>query len=188
MLGAPEPNGRPTVPSAMETLFETVFGIQSHVTLPQECARAVLIFFYGLVLLRLSGRRTFGHWSAIDVVVSVVVGSALARAMTGSAPLPGTRAAAAGLVLLHVALSAVIARSEKLSRLVEGGAITLARNGTLDETVRKSHMISLSHLAEAPRQHGVDGLPGTDTVKAIELEPSGKISVIKRQPCKPAPA
>jgi uncharacterized membrane protein YcaP (DUF421 family) len=171
----------------MEALFETIFGIQNHLALSQECARAVLLFFYGLALLRLSGRRTFGQWSALDIVVSIMVGSALARTMTGSAPLPGTMAAAAVLVLLHVALSAIVARNETLSRLVEGGTITLARNGTLDEAARKSHLISRSDLAEALRQQGVDGFLGMDNVKAIELEPSGKISVIKREPCKPDP-
>jgi uncharacterized membrane protein YcaP (DUF421 family) len=171
----------------MEALFETIFGIQNHLAIPQECARAVLIFFYGLVLLRISGRRTFGHWSAIDVVVSVIVGSALARAMTGSAPLPGTMAAAAVLVLLHVALSAIVAHSETLSRLVEGVSVTLARNGTLDEPARKSHLISRSDLAEALRQQGLNSFQDMDNVKAIELEPSGKISVIKRQPRKPDP-
>jgi uncharacterized membrane protein YcaP (DUF421 family) len=89
------------------------------------------------------------------------------------------------MVILHVALSATVARSEKLSRLVEGASVVLARNGTLDEAARKSHLISHSDLAEALRQHGVAGLQGMDNVKAIELEPSGKISVIKREPCKP---
>ena len=48
-------------------LLTALFGAKDHVSLFQECARAVLIFFYGLVLLRLSGRRTFGHWSALGL-------------------------------------------------------------------------------------------------------------------------
>jgi hypothetical protein len=36
----------------------------------------------------------FGHWSALDIVISTMVGSALARAMTGNAPLIGTMVAA----------------------------------------------------------------------------------------------
>ena len=67
-------------------------------------------------------------------------------------------AAAAVMVIRHVTLSAAIARSEMLSRLVEGSSVSLAQNGTLDEAARKSHMISRSDLVEALRQHGVDGL------------------------------
>jgi hypothetical protein len=34
----------------------TFLGTENHLSFPQEYARAVLIFFYGLLLLRLSGR------------------------------------------------------------------------------------------------------------------------------------
>jgi hypothetical protein len=54
----------------MEHIFADIFGIQNHLTTPQEGARAILIFFYGLALLRLSGPRMFGHWSALDIVVT----------------------------------------------------------------------------------------------------------------------
>jgi len=100
--------------------MDAIFGVQNDVSTVQECARAVLVFFYGLLLLRLSGRRTFGNFSALDVIVSVIVGSALARAMTGSAPLAGTLAASAVLVALHVLLSKLVARRPRMSHFVEG--------------------------------------------------------------------
>ena len=36
--------------------LDTLFGTGRDLTLWQECARAVLIFAYGLLLMRLSGR------------------------------------------------------------------------------------------------------------------------------------
>ncbi|HEY4075567.1 MAG TPA: YetF domain-containing protein [Rhizomicrobium sp.] len=166
-------------------IFTQVFGTQNHVSFMQEAARAVLIFSYGLLLLRLSGRRTFGHWSALDIVVSVILGSALGRAMTGSAPLPGTMGAAAVMVGLHVALSHLAARSSAVSRILEGEAVTLADHGQVDHQTRKAHMISENDLEAAMRQEGVDGNGGLENVKVIRLETSGEISVIKREPCKP---
>ncbi len=68
--------------------MEAILGSGHAVGPWQECARAILIFLYGLVLLRLSGRRTFAQWSALDVVLSIIIGSSLSRALTGSAPLP----------------------------------------------------------------------------------------------------
>jgi uncharacterized membrane protein YcaP (DUF421 family) len=171
----------------METLT-LLFGVKDHVSFAQECARAVLIFVYGLVLLRLSGRRTFGHWSAVDVVLSIMVGSALARAMTGNAPLPGTMAAAAVLTALHVLVGHVTTRSRTISRLVEGHAVKLMNQGRVDDTARRHHMISESDLTEALRQEGLDGERALENVKAMMLEPSGKISVIKHDPCKPDPS
>ena len=81
--------------------FESVLGTMHDVSVGQECARAILIFLYGLVLMRISGRRTFAKWSALDIIVSITSGSALSRALTGSAPLDVTIAAVAVLTFLH---------------------------------------------------------------------------------------
>ncbi|MGH8291183.1 MAG: hypothetical protein ACREV7_19635 [Steroidobacteraceae bacterium] len=40
--------------------------------------------------MRLAGRRTFARWSALDMIVSIIMGSSLSRALTGAAPLGGT--------------------------------------------------------------------------------------------------
>lgn len=161
-------------------LLTALFGAKDHVSLFQECARAVLIFFYGLVLLRLSGRRTFGHWSALDIVVSIIVGSALGRALTGNAPLAGTMAAAAVMVGLHVVLASAVARYRKFASLIEGPSVVLVENGLIDHEARKGAMISESDLDEALRQQGIDGEAEVRKVKLMTLEPSGKISVVKR--------
>src|ERR1700753_2980440 len=135
----------------MESFLIPVFGVETHLTLWQECARAVLIFVYGLILLRISGRRTFGDWSALDVIISIIIGSALARAMTGSAPLLGTLAAAAVLTGLHVAVAYLVAINKPLSRIVEGTPVDLALNGIIDERARRRSMISTCDIHEALR-------------------------------------
>jgi uncharacterized membrane protein YcaP (DUF421 family) len=161
--------------------MDTIFGTSHDITAAQECARAALIFVYGLVMLRLSGRRTFAQWSALDVVMTIVIGSALSRTMTASAPLVGTLSAVAVLVFLHIAVSYAIARSDVLSRIVEGRSVVLTRHGAVDQTVRLKHKISNSDLAEAMRSAGLNGLDAISSVDRLELEPSGKISVVKKQ-------
>lgn len=169
----------------MEQLFLEVFGVQNHLSTGQEAARAVLIFCYGLLLLRLSGPRMFGHWSALDIVVSIMVGSALARAMTGSAPLVGTMVAAAVMAFLHVLLAHWVARNQAVAHWVEGEPVTLVDHGRIDHVMRKHCKISEADLREALRQEGVDGEAHIDNVKVMTLEPSGHLSVVKLNPCKP---
>lgn len=169
----------------MEAFFIAVFGIQNHLTIAQEAARAALIFTYGLLLLRLSGPRLFGHWSALDIVISIMVGSALARAMTGSAPLLGTMAAAAVMAFLHVMLAHWVARNQLVAHWVEGEAVTLVDHGRIDHAMRRHCKISESDLREALRQEGVDGEAHIGNVKTMALEPSGHLSVVKIDPCKP---
>jgi uncharacterized membrane protein YcaP (DUF421 family) len=169
----------------MEQIFVDIFGVQNHISTAQEAARAVLIFAYGLALLRLSGPRMFGHWSALDIVISIMVGSALARAMTGSAPLVGTMVAAAVMAFLHVGLAHGVARDRRLARLFEGKAVMLIDHGRIDHRMRMHSKISEADLREALREHGIDGEAKADNVKRMMLEPSGKLSVVKFEPCKP---
>lgn len=158
------------------TAFESVFGSTQDLTAWQECARAALIFAYGLLLMRLSGRRTFGKWSALDIVVSIMLGSSLSRALTGGAPLIGTMAASAVLVLLHRLLAQAAAHSSLVARIVEGAAIDLGRGGRIIESARLSQAVSAADLDEALRQTGVEDVGET---AGITLEPSGKITVRK---------
>ena len=127
----------------------------------------------------------FGHWSALDFVITIMIGSALARTMTGGAPLVGTMAAAAVMAVLHVSLGHCVARNRKLAHLIEGVETRLIDHGRIDHSARKRKMISEADLREALRQQGIDGEAHLDNVKSVVLEPSGKLSVIKVDPCKP---
>jgi uncharacterized membrane protein YcaP (DUF421 family) len=74
-------------------LLDSVFGVQNSITWWHECARAILVFGYGLALVRIAGRRVFGKWAPLDIIVSIVVGSSLSRTITGNAALFSTLAA-----------------------------------------------------------------------------------------------
>src|SRR5689334_3575340 len=98
----------------MDTLWSTltstgvaVFGVQGHLLWWQECLRAMLVSAYGLALVRITGRRVFGKWSALDIIVSIIVGSNLSRTLTGGAPLGGTLAATTLLMALHWVLAQI---------------------------------------------------------------------------------
>ena len=155
-----------------------LIGLTGHVTWWQECVRALVIFAYGLALVRIAGRRVFGKWSALDVIVSVIVGSNLSRALTGSAPLDGTLAATTLLMALHWVLAHAAARATWFSALVEGKPVQLAQDGETKRGALLRDSISQSDLEEALRQSGVEHIAET---RLIVLEPSGKITVLKGQ-------
>jgi uncharacterized membrane protein YcaP (DUF421 family) len=154
-----------------------VFGVTRHVQWWQELPRAFVIFVYGLLLLRLSGRRTFARWSALDVIVSIMAGSALARAMTGSAPLGGTMLAVLLLTVLHWLLARSAAYSHRLAWLLEGRPVIIGEAGAPLKSQMVRYNISETDFHEALRQNG---LPEEEVGKTrrITLEPSGKITVL----------
>jgi uncharacterized membrane protein YcaP (DUF421 family) len=157
--------------------LQAVFGTEHSITWAQECARAILIFAYGMVVVRLAGRRIFARWAALDFIVSVIVGSNLSRALTGSAPLWGTLAASTALLVVHWLLGQGVARYGWMSQLLEGRPISLAPGGKLDERRRKARSISKADLEEALRGQGVETL---DDVHDVVLEPSGKLTALKK--------
>lgn len=159
--------------------MEAIFGTTDHVSAAHACARAVLVFGYGLILLRLSGRRTFAEMSALDTIIIIVAGSVLGRAVTGSSPMGTAMAGSGMLVFLHWLVAHLLARSERLAHLVEGPAVIIARDGVVDETKRKNSKIAKSDIAEVLREHGLDGLEDLNKTRKLTLERNGRISVIK---------
>ena len=153
-----------------------LFGSQSSLSWGQECARAAVVFFYGLLLFRAAGRRVFSKWSALDIIVSIVAGSNLSRALTGGAPLFGTLVATTLLLAMHWVLAHAAARWKWVSKTVEGGPIELVKNGRAAKSALFRSAISDNDLAEALRQSGVQDARDT---RLIVLEPSGKITVLK---------
>jgi uncharacterized membrane protein YcaP (DUF421 family) len=157
---------------------DAIFGSGSDLFWYQECARAALIFVYGLALVRIAGRRIFGKWSALDIVVSIIIGSNLSRALTGGAQLWGTLVATTLLVALHWVLARLVAAFPGFSRIVEGRPAELARHGTVRGAVLWRHAISGADLSEALRQSGVEDIADA---RLVTLEPSGKITVLKHE-------
>jgi uncharacterized membrane protein YcaP (DUF421 family) len=153
-----------------------VFGEKGAVDAGQECARAALVLLAGWAMIRLMGRRAFGRWSALDIVVSIVVGSNLSRALTGNAPLWGTLAATAVIFGLHQLVAVLCASHPGVSHLVEGRSIRLGEGGRLIPPAMLRHGISEADINEALRQSGLTD-PGA--AELVTLEPSGKITILK---------
>lgn len=157
-------------------MLDTLFGLTGPLAWWQECARAVLVFAYGLVMIRLAGRRVFGKWAALDIIVSIIAGSNLSRALTGGADLFGTLAATTLLMALHWVLARLVARFRWLSHLLEGAPTVIAEQGQVDIGRLHRHAVSRADLTEALHAAGVEDMTA---VRLVVLEPSGKISVLK---------
>lgn len=160
----------------METFHYLIGQDTPHIAWWQVSLRAIIIFFYAIALYRLAPRRSFSDLSALDIVVTVILGSSLSRALTGNAPLLPVMVATTVLVLLHALLSVLAPRSDLLSRLVKGRPVQLIRDGTMDwEAVRRSSL-GPRDLEERIR---LKGLRSLDEVAEAYLERNGAISVIR---------
>jgi uncharacterized membrane protein YcaP (DUF421 family) len=143
----------------------------------QLCIRAVILFLMGIVYLRVAGRRTFSKATPLDIVVALIVGSNLSRAMTGKAPFLPALAATFVLVLLHRLVAYATLRWNWLANVMKVGPTVLVRDGQVDEAALRRHGLSREDLLEGLRMEQAEQ-PGD--VRLATLEGSGRISVIRR--------
>ena len=159
--------------------LHTLIGVQGQaIGWAQMSLRAVLIFAVGLAIMRFAASRTFGKWTALDIILAVIIGSNLSRALTGNAPFWPTVIATVVLVMLHACLARAVIRWPALSRALKGRSVTLVRGGSADETALRRHGIGEGDLRMALRARGISEVEEAETVY---LERNGDISVIPKR-------
>lgn len=157
-------------------IFHALVGAQGEdISWAQMSLRAALIFAIGLAIMRFAAARAFGKWTALDIILAVIVGSNLSRALTGSAPFWPTVIATLFIVFLHAALSHAVIRWPALSRALKGRPVCLVENGTLQTKALRRHGIGQGDLRMALRARGIAEIEDAETVY---LERNGDISVI----------
>lgn len=142
--------------------------------------RAVVVYVVVLVMIRLSGKRTVGQFTPFDLVVVVLLGTAVQNSLIGEdMSLLGGLILAATLISLNWLTGFLTARSPRADRLIEGSPVLLARNGELFSNVLLRQQISAREFETVMRQ--ADCADIADVQLAI-LETNGRISVIRQKP------
>ena len=109
-------------------------------------ARTLVVFLVAVVLVRLGARRFLSHHAGFDMMVAVVLGSVLSRAINGDARFFPTLAASTLLVVLHHLLASLAFRSHRVSELVKGQARVLVRQGVVDHAAMQQAKITPDDL------------------------------------------
>jgi len=163
----------------MEFFLYKLFGEGKDLNTLQMCSRAFVIFFISLILIRISGRRTFGKRSAFDNTLAIILGAVLSRAVVGASPFVPTIVSSLVLVLLHRGLAWMSIKSKTVSQLIKGDEIPLYRNGQLyKENLGKSLLSEKDILSDVRKQANVKTL---NEVSEIYMETSGEVTVIKKK-------
>ena len=155
-------------------------GLESHdISAVQMGLRAVVVYVVTLLIVRAAKKRFMGRATAFDVILGIMLGSIVSRAVTGNAPLVPALGAAAVLVAMHWLFSALAVHWHGFGRIIKGRGLVLVRDGQIDhEVLRKAHMTDRD-LWEDLRDRSIFDLK---EVAEACLERSGKVSVIKAKP------
>jgi uncharacterized membrane protein YcaP (DUF421 family) len=149
----------------------------------QFCVRALLLLPYGILCIRIAGRRTFSNLTPLDIFVAIVVGSNISRAMTGKAPFLSSLTATLLLVVLHRLLAMATVRSNLLARFIKGRPVELVRDGKVDRAALRSNHLSEDDLIEGLR---MEQAARVEDVELATFERGGKISVVPKSKAREA--
>lgn len=169
----------------MTAFIYQAFGEGMDLNWYQMLNRAIVIFAITVLLIRISGRRSFGMRSAFDNTIVILLGSTLSRAVVGASPFFPTVVACLGFVLLHRSLAWASIRSHRIGRLIKGEPICIFKDGKFDEANMRRSLISRHDVSASLR--ATLHTESLDEVDEILLERTGQLS-ITRKPKPPSPA
>lgn len=163
---------------AIERVLDGLLGLQvEDLRLAHMALRAVVVYIAALIMVRMGEKRFLGKNTAFDVILGIIFGSVVSRAITGSSPFFPTLGAGLVLILLHWLFAAIAFRSDQFGNWVKGASRILAQDGKIRWAEMSKSNISEKDLMSALRtQANIDSL---DEVQEARLERSGDISVLK---------
>jgi uncharacterized membrane protein YcaP (DUF421 family) len=141
-------------------------------------AHTLVIYFFLIFLMRTVGQRTLGQLSVVDLVIIIVMGSAVETAMVnGDTSLQAGLVCAATLLAANRTLAFFVVRSRRLRKLVVGNPMILVHDGKFIEDHLRRAGLTQDDVMEALREREENKL---ENIRFAILEVDGTINVV---PC-----
>jgi uncharacterized membrane protein YcaP (DUF421 family) len=141
--------------------------------------RAVAVYVFILVLLRVMGKRTLAEVTAFDFIVLLIISETTQQAMTGN-DFSVTNAVilVLTLVLLQRGSDWLADRSPRADKLLNDLPVVVVENGRpIEEWMKRNGLTELEILEEARQSQGIGTM---EEIRYAVLERNGGISVIPR--------
>ncbi len=140
--------------------------------------RAIVVFFFVLILTRVIGRRELSQLAPFDLILLIILGDALQQGLTqddysvtGAILIVGTFA------ILQVFTSWVGYRFPPLRPILEGEPLIIVEDGKAIEKNLRRERLTLEEVMESARMHEIGSL---DEVRWAVVERNGEISFLKK--------
>lgn len=151
-------------------------------TLPilEKILRPVVVYFFLVIALRLSGKRELVQLNPFDLVVLLTLSNTVQNAIIGDDnSVSGGLIGAASLMTINYLVVRFLYNHGKLDQIVEGKADVLIENGKIRPEHLHHELITSAQLEAAARKQGFASLADVDQ---CILEPGGTLSFIAKKP------
>jgi uncharacterized membrane protein YcaP (DUF421 family) len=146
----------------------------------EKILRPVIVYFFLVVMLRLSGKRELVQLNPFDLVVLLTLSNTVQNAIIGEDnSVSGGILGATSLLATNYLVVRFLYNHKKLDQLVEGRADVLIESGKVKPEHLKDELITMAQLEAAARKQGFADL---SEVEQCILEPGGTLSFIGKKP------
>jgi uncharacterized membrane protein YcaP (DUF421 family) len=146
----------------------------------EKIIRPIIIYFFLVLVFRLSGKRELVQLNPFDLVVLLTISNTVQNAIIGDDnSLAGGMIGATSLVITNYLVVRFLYDHRKLDQLVEGSSDVLIQGGKIRKDNLKRELITLAQLEAAARKQGFGSLSEVDQ---CILEPGGTLSFIGKKP------
>ena len=142
----------------------------------QMCIRGVIVFLVAIFMLKISNKRIFGKHSAFDIVLGIILGSILSRAITGNSPFFPTIFTGFVMVFMHRFMAVITFKTDSMGKFFKGKPSVLVENGEILWENMKKNNISRNDLIEAMHIRGQ--VTDLNKIREAHIERNGDISII----------
>jgi uncharacterized membrane protein YcaP (DUF421 family) len=145
--------------------------------------RAVAIYFFLLVVFRISGRRTLAQITTFDFVLLLIIGEATQQGLLGEDfSVTNAFLVIAALLVIDIGLSLLKAHVPSVGKLLDGVPMVLVENGVpLRERMKRARVDEEDVLESARQSQGLERL---EDIRFAVLEINGSISIIPKGPAR----
>jgi uncharacterized membrane protein YcaP (DUF421 family) len=146
----------------------------------ERAIRAVAVYVFLLVAIRIFGRRELGQLTAFDIIVLLTLSNILQNSMIGNDnSVTGGMIGAGVLLSANLILAFVVSRRPRVERIVEGEPRILIHDGQIRRDQMRKEQLTEQDLLSAVHREGIERI---EDVHLAISEPNGMISVIPRRP------
>jgi uncharacterized membrane protein YcaP (DUF421 family) len=157
-------------------VVDNIFGLG--VSWEERVLRAVLVYAFLLVAIKVFGRRELGQLTPFDLIVLLTLSNILQNAMIGNDnSLSGGAIGALVLLSANYGVAYWVFRSRRAERVIEGEPRILIHDGKIQRAAVRKELLTDQDLLSAVRREGLERI---EDVRLAISEPNGLISIIPR--------
>src|SRR4051812_38372779 len=82
--------------------------------------RALIVYVIAILMLKIGGKRMFSNYGSFDIVISIIFGALLGKAIAGNSKFVPTIIATFSMVLLHRLFAVITESSHPLGKIIKG--------------------------------------------------------------------